>query len=349
MITSSRREIRSIKRIRSRRCAAGASLALFAVGLAACGSSKSSSSISSTTSIASSTSPSVQHVSFALTFPSLEYLPVYVARDEGFFKKRNISITLDTFSGGGSTVASAFASNSVQMGLGGVDLAASNAKKITDVKVVQQLSQSSFQIYVQKDISSVSQLVGKKITVSSLSGVFYIWWQEVLAAYHIDPSKVVFVSNGSEAGMSAAFLSGVVNAIGDVPPVPASFPPPLVPSDKLPQLPLAVTVANQSFITAHKATVAGVISAINEGTAWIKTHQSLAVSMCESDLDFPSARCQLAPVLHPTSPYTWSSNGAIDVSSLSQALSAEASVYPQLKGYPVDNFIDSSFVGTSPS
>lgn len=342
---------------RRRNWGIGLTSLLAMVTLSACGSSSSNAASSSTpaSSASSSTSAATTTISLGLTDPTAEYAPVYIAQKEGFFSQHHLKVNFDSFTGGGSTVAAALASNSVQIVLGGIDLLEPDAKGDIHVKFFLQLSASKYGIYASKGITSASQLVGKKVGTSSLSSLEYIYWHIALKSLGINPSSVNYVIVSGGSPKFAALETGAVNAVIDV---PASAPPGvsqylLVHPSKLPQVPLAMFAANDSFISSHSQAMQDFTDAINEAVAWLKVHPNSASKICQSGADLKPSQCVMANYYRHSgnliSPYDFSKTGAVDVKSFTDTLPAVAAVDPAVSKLTVTDVLTTQFTGTSPS
>lgn len=343
---------------RRRNWGVGLASSLAMLTLAACGSSSSTAASSSTptSSASSTTSTATTAISLGLTLPTADYTPVYVAQQEGFFKQHHLKVSFDSFTGGGSTVAAALASNSVQIVLGGIDLLAPDAKGEIHVKFFSELSGFAYAIYASKGITSASQLVGKKVGTSSLSSLEYIYWHIALKSLGMNPSSVHYVIVSGGSPKFAALETGAVNAVIDL---PVSAPPGaskylLVSPSKLPQVPVALFAANDSFISAHPQAMKDFTDAINEAVAWLKVHPNSASKICQSSIDLKPSQCVMANYYkHPgnltASPYDWSKTGAVDVKALTDLLPAVAAVDPAVSKLTVKDILTTQFTGTSPS
>jgi ABC-type nitrate/sulfonate/bicarbonate transport system substrate-binding protein len=318
--------------------------------LAACSSGGGSTSPSSTgsTGSASGASSAVTTINFGFSDLRVDQTPMLVARDEGFFTKNHLVVNYKEFSGGGSTVAAALASNSLQGAHGSLEFLESNAKNITSVQAVQQVSQSAYQIYTVSGITSPSQLSGKKIGVSSLSGAEYIWWNSALPALGIPVKDVHFVVISGGSAKFAALKSGAIDAVVDTAGhEPAGAPKALVSYQDLPQQPHLI-VFTKSWMDTHKTAVQEFVTSINEATAWVKTHQTQAQQVCEKDENASATECDLSSDIKPPTVWTWSSTGALNVQSIVDTAPDLEKLYPGVNDAGIKAFLDTSFTGTKP-
>jgi NitT/TauT family transport system substrate-binding protein len=316
--------------------------------LAACASSGSSTPPASAGGGGTSSAATVTTINFGFSDLRVDQTPMLVARDEGFFTKNHLVVNYKEFNGGGSTVAAALASNSLDGAHGSLEFLESNAKNITNLVAVQQVSQSAYEIFAANSITSVSQLAGKKIGVSSLSGAEYIWWNSALPALGIPVKDVHFVVISGGSAKFAALKSGAIDAVVDtVGHQPSSAPKPLVTFDKLPQQPHLIAF-NKSWLDANKTAVQEFVTSINEATAWVKTHSAQATKICEKDENATSDECDLSSDIKPASPWTWSSTGALDAQSIVDTAPDLEKLYPGVTSNGIKAFLDTSFTGTKP-
>jgi NitT/TauT family transport system substrate-binding protein len=335
-------------RARGRRCLVLGAIVLGGGLLAACSSSSGGGSTGSAASTGSGASSGDTTINFGFSDLRVDQTPMLVARDEGIFKKNHLTVNYKEFSGGGSTVAAALASDSLNGAHGSLEFLESNAKQITNLVAVQQVSQSAYQIYTTSGITSPSQLSGKKIGVSSLSGAEYIWWNSALPALGIPVKDVHFVVISGGSAKFAALKSGAIDAIVDTAGhEPAGAPKPLVSYQGLPQQPHLIAF-NKSFLDSNKKAVQEFVTSINEATAWVKAHKAQAQQVCQKDENATATECDLSSDIDPPTVWTWSSTGALNVQSIEDTAPDLEKLYPGVTDTGIKAFLDTSFTGTKP-
>jgi NitT/TauT family transport system substrate-binding protein len=133
--------------------------------------------------------------------PSADYLPAWVAQEEGFFRKHGLDSTTTTVMS--STILAGLQSGSLQVAgvppaamltanEGGLDLVA-----IAGASVSSKTGKN-FGILVAADsgIKNGKDLVGKKIGVPAISGMSYVLTRKYVADSGLAPNQVSFIEVG---------------------------------------------------------------------------------------------------------------------------------------------------------
>ena len=146
------------------------------------------------------------------------FLPVYVAKDKGFFEKRKLDVTL-TRVALASTIAAALAANSFQIGTGtattliqaqdgGLDLVAvSGASRDT-----RSNPATSLLVRKDSDIKSAADLKGKKVGVPGLTSVMDIVFRQWLKENGVAPDSVVLIE-APFPQMNDMLRGGILDAV----------------------------------------------------------------------------------------------------------------------------------------
>lgn len=295
---------------------------------------------------------------FGLSDANAGYMPAYIAEDQGFFAKNHLKVNLVPFTGGGSAVEAAMESGSVQGVLGGLEYFAANAEGVTQVKIVGEMEASHYGIYVTPGITSGKDLIGKKIGTSSLSGAEFIYWHFVLNYFGVSPSQVTFVVISGGAGKIAALENGAVNAIIDDPTQVVGIGQDLLYAPtKIPQVPLATYVFNDSFLRNHTEAMKEFFKSVDEADAWIFAKKSnLAVAQAEctdqgsqQGPGLLASECSLSSEApHRSNAYTWTGTNALDIPGWSKAYAAACQAISASCALAEQDTMDTQFVGTNP-
>jgi ABC-type nitrate/sulfonate/bicarbonate transport system substrate-binding protein len=136
-----------------------------------------------------------------------DWIPWY-AFEKGIFKDNGLEVDLQSINGGAQTSA-ALISNSIQIGqFGGSEALSANAGGGDLVIVANLAPVYPYKLYVQKGITSIQGLKGKKVGVSNAGGSSDIATRAALKAAGLDPDKDVnILAVGSHANRTAAHLS----------------------------------------------------------------------------------------------------------------------------------------------
>ena len=262
-------------------------VALLAILATACGggAGPSGASSSPTQAAAGSTRPCCTKVTAAYSNISADdWIPWY-AFEKGIFKDNGLEVDLQSINGGAQTSA-ALLSNSIQIGqFGGSEALSANAGGGDLVIVANLAPVYPYKLYVQKGITSIQQLKGKKVGVSNAGGSSDIATRAALKAAGLDPDKDVdILAVGSHANRTAALLAGTIDAGVDDPPedlelVKAGLTPLVdLASQKLPAANTGV-IMQRTFLNANKDTVQAYVDSLTIARLKMKSDKAGAVAV----------------------------------------------------------------------
>lgn len=195
----------------TRRIAALAVAVAVAVATAACGSSTPGPAASGTNAAPDKVKTGVISI--------VDVAPIYLGKQQGFFSKRNIDLTLETAQGGAAIVP-AVLSGQYQFGFSNVvSLMLAQSRKLP-VKVVSNGNNATgdpkadFGGLVVKDpaITSPKDLAGKKVATNTLKNIVDTTVKDIVQKDGGDPAKISFVELAFP-DMAAALDAGNVQGI----------------------------------------------------------------------------------------------------------------------------------------
>ena len=211
-----------------------------------------------------------------------DWIPWY-AFEKGIFKDNGLDVDLQSINGGAQTSAALIAGG-IQIGqFGGSEALSANAGG-ADVVIVANLAPVyPYKLYVQKGITSIQGLKGKKVGVSNAGGSSDIATRAALKAAGLDPDKDVnIIAVGSHANRTAALLAGTIDAGADDPPedlelVKAGLTPLIdLASQKLPAANTGV-IMQRTYLAANKATVQAYVDSLVIARLKMKSDKAGAV------------------------------------------------------------------------
>ena len=211
-----------------------------------------------------------------------DWIPWY-AFEKGIFKDNGLDVDLQSINGGAQTSAALIAGG-IQIGqFGGSEALSANAGG-ADVVIVANLAPVyPYKLYVQKGITSIQGLKGKKVGVSNAGGSSDIATRAALKAAGLDPDKDVnIIAVGSHANRTAALLAGTIDAGVDDPPedlelVKAGLTPLIdLASQKLPAANTGV-IMQRTYLAANKATVQAYVDSLVIARLKMKSDKAGAV------------------------------------------------------------------------
>jgi ABC-type nitrate/sulfonate/bicarbonate transport system substrate-binding protein len=317
------------------------------VSLVACGSSSSGGGTAT------------KKISFGDLGNSPTMTPFYAAQYEGFFKKAGLNVSVEKFTGGGSSSVAALATGAVDVASGGpTNFIGDIAKKAVSGKIFAEVAGADYDILTGKGVSSVSQLKGQKIGVSGGNSADEIYLIAALSHYGIKPADVTFITAGTPAERLSAVSNGTIKATAEADTqrsVEQSVGSVVLKSQDSPvQVPGQTLYATSSFLKNDPAALKQMISVLVSATKWVSrpANKKAAVADCEKGTGATAASCEqtLAASSNPTEAgkWTWSTTWAVDTAGITQAIAATAQAIPEAKGLTATDVVDSSVTGTQP-
>jgi NitT/TauT family transport system substrate-binding protein len=215
------------------------------------------------------------------------FLGAFVAKDEGFFQKRNLDVDL-SMSTTGSTIPAALVSNSAQVGgptptvllqatEGGLDIVV-----IAGCDVYPTSSRSGVLARPGSNIRGAQDLAGKKVGVPGINGIIDVLTRKWIQSNGLDYRKVTFVEFAFPT-MGDALKNGIVDAVSLVDPfysrladskvgTPIGDYGAIVPAGTMP----IVYAADRSWVKSHPNEVKAFRDALDEAVAFINNPANVA-------------------------------------------------------------------------
>src|SRR5690242_13619563 len=143
-----------------------------------------------------------------------DYLPLWTAAEEGYFKKQGLDVKLVNLASDKGFPA--LISGQVDIAaIGGTQIVSGKAAG-ADVKILGAATPVlPFQLYA--DVASASQLKGKKVGYTSKSGSQYVGTIQAIKAAGLKPSDVDLVPLGNVSNVNSALLGGRIDAAASHP------------------------------------------------------------------------------------------------------------------------------------
>jgi NitT/TauT family transport system substrate-binding protein len=209
------------------------------------------------------------------------YGPLYIARDQGFFKKNGVDVDLVVMEDPKERFPAMMADR-IQMIASTVDTALLYMKKPTDFQYVVAIDDSDGGdgIVAKKDITSIADLKGKKVAVDDGSvSDFYL--NVLLTKAGLKESDLQTV-NMTAADAGSAFVAGRVDAAVTWEPwlsrgKATDFGHLLTDSSKTPGLITDVLIAKTDWVNAHQKDVAAIVRSWYEAVAFYEQHPDEAI------------------------------------------------------------------------
>lgn len=267
------------------------------VALTGCAGSKSNTAANATASGASSAAAYTGTVKLGVS-SWIGFAPLYVAQQEGFFKKEGANVEIDTIQSGGDR-KTALASNKIQGMASTVDTHVMTAAAGISLTQILALDTSSGGdgVVAKKTISSFEDLKGKTVALDTTGGASYFWFNYLLAQHNMTMSDVT-VENMTAGDAGAAFVAGKVDAAVTWQPwlskaEATSFGKVLVSSKTTPGIIVDSIALRTDFVKQYPQAVQAIVDGWYDALAYQKTNPDdanaiMAKAMGESTSDFVS-------------------------------------------------------------
>jgi NitT/TauT family transport system substrate-binding protein len=290
---------------------------------------------------------------------STTQLPMYVAIAKGFFAKAGVNVDSELFSGGDPATMAAFTNNDINVIAGGsaddVEYLDNGVIPAKGGKFFAELAGDNYDIVTNKSITSFSQLEGKTVGISAPNGGDELYFEAVLKYEHIPVTSVTFVTAGATAARLSALTAGTVSAIAEVDNdrlTSEQIGNVLLQANKSPVgFPGYMYFGNASVLK-HVAELQKFVGALTKATAWIRTNQIAATTICETATGATASTCQsgITDGLNRSygGPWAWSSTAAVQVTGIASTIKVVASVEPVHIKLTASNLVDTAIAGTKP-
>jgi NitT/TauT family transport system substrate-binding protein len=230
-------------------------------------------------------------VVLGLIVPVAEYYPIYVGNKKGMFQAEGITLDI---------VGTDSSSKSVQMGssdainIGSsswIDSVRAIASSAPLVIVANSLAVSPMMLIGAKDIKSVQQLKGKRVSVAGPKDVTMAWWTALAKKSGMHPTNdVEVIFGGGTPSRFAALVSGGVQAACVGTPlafnaIEQGYTKLAVFGPLLPNIPYMAWHANKAWAAANPATVKGFVRAHSKAIDYLydpKNRQEVISILAES-------------------------------------------------------------------
>jgi len=273
--------------------AAGLILSLAACGGAAAPASAPASSAAAKPAASASAKPAASavasvasggvHLELANSSLSGDSIPLWVAKDGGYFQKNGLDVNIQLISGAAASM-STLISGKVEFGnLGGSAVITSAAGGADTVILASNSPVMPYKLYVPADIKTAADLKGKKVDLGTIGSAVDVATKVGLRQLGLDPDKdVVYVTTGSHEAATTALLNGAIQARMDNPPGSVEldargFHPLLdMVAQKIPAA-NSTLVVTRAYLNAHKDVAQKFVDSIVQGTARARADKAFTV------------------------------------------------------------------------
>jgi NitT/TauT family transport system substrate-binding protein len=287
----------------------------------------------------------------------ISQVPIYVAEQEGFFKKAGLDVEGQKLNGGTGAAMAAFANNSVNiLNLSAPELIQYTGNKVVSGKAFAEVSDQTNDVLAAKGIKDIHEIKGKTVGVSALNAGDYIYLVATMRQYGISPNDVTFITSGNPINRVAAIAAGTIQftaATNSIRDEEAKAGTVLIKSGDNPvQFPINTFIASDDLIKNHKPLLKTFVKVMQDTVAWMHANPAGAAADCVKATGATQDVCAAGIAFNfdrsQSSPYTWSSTFAVNVEGIKSALAVMAVLDPTTVGLTVDDVVDTSIAGTTP-
>ena len=289
-------------------------------------------------------------VSVGISITDSTFLPIYLAQKEGYFKDEGLDATFNTFHGG-SDLARAVVSNSVDIGLSSPAGVFSAIKAQQDLKIFfGGFNQAMFSLCAIPSIKTLADAKGKRFGISRFGSSTDELTRYMLRRKNIDPNKDVRIIQGGGssarlAAMEAGQLDvGLFSVPFDLIAEEHGYNIIVRQTDVMPDFPIQSFYARQSYIDSHHDTIKALLRAFIRGVRLAKTNKALAV---QTLIDKVHIKKNYAEKAYASIVDGWREDGRLASEAGMKAFFDMAIASGHLKEpWPKEKYWDNEFVAT---
>lgn len=244
---------------------------------------------------------------------SLYGLPYTVALKTGAFERAGIAITGFMGSGGGgTTVRNLFASETPygEVAVGAALAAAAGGLPVKIVNVgTRSVAEASLVTMPGSDIRALSDLIGKKVALTSPKGVSEMLFLLAMRTAGLDPARVTRVYSGGYGPSLTLLEQGGVAAAALIEPLSIQradrYRTVVAYRDLLPPMTTSVGITSPAYAAAQPAKLRAIVAGRRAGVRAIYDDPAAAAAICAAAYDLPPPIATIA-VQNMIAPRMWS-------------------------------------------
>ena len=199
---------------------------------------------------------------------TVDFLPLQIARDAGYFKKHGIDATV-TYLPAQQGIP-ALLTNQVQiLAIGGADALSAEAQGVKLRLVATLTGIYPFQFWTRPNLTTADSLKGKRVGVASTTGSLFAGTVLALQTLGLKTSDVAITPLGSIVNVNNSLIAGSIDAAASHPPATYKFKQAglvdiaNLAAKRLPAVSAGIW-ADASFIQKNPKVMQGVVDSVNE-------------------------------------------------------------------------------------
>lgn len=225
--------------------------------------------------------PEKADLTIGLPVTTSTFLPIYLAKQQGYFKDEGLNVKIVAFHGGTDLVRGMIA--------GAVDVGVTSLAGVTvGIKAKQPLrvfyggfNMAVFDWYAVKGIKSMADVKGKRFGISRVGSSTDLLTRYALKVNGIDPKSVKIVQGGRSSPRLAAMDSGQIDVNIFAPPetfiaADKGYNRILRQSDIAPDYPFHVFFSTQDFIKSNPNTIKAILRSFVRAVRTAKADKKLS-------------------------------------------------------------------------
>lgn len=156
----------------------------------------------------------LQHVNVGYAFVASTTLPVWIARDEGLYKKYGLDVKLFSFQGS-AAATQALLGGSLDIVFGSADAVVTVVGRGAPAAVIGTTQLLNYELVARPDFTSVAELRGRTAGISAFSGGDDFALRRLLPKFGLQPGKdvrIVVLGTPNSYQKDEAVLNGTIDA-----------------------------------------------------------------------------------------------------------------------------------------
>ncbi|MGE5146113.1 MAG: ABC transporter substrate-binding protein [Candidatus Eiseniibacteriota bacterium] len=289
---------------------------------------------------------SAEAIKIALPVLSLESMPIFIAEQEGYFKKHGVEVEVIASRGGGEAMKSYISGDVQIVGTGFPEVGLMRARGVDVELFFAQTTRVPFALIGRKDLNlkSVADLKGKTVAVTSPGSLTANLTRYFIQQAGMDPSKdvsLVSVGGGGEilgalkskkadAAMlfepfvTIAITQGIATMVVDVP-------------DKLDAFSSAPLSTSKAFLQKSPKAAKGLFDALVEGLTYLHSNKAGTLELAKKK--FPGANPAVLKAALERMDKTFSKDGKFTKANVAQTQEISKALKIMPASYPYDDVV----------
>lgn len=285
-------------------------------------------------------------LNIGLTVPTLAYLPLYAAVDQGLFEERGLDVTLVTFRGGSENLRAVVAGE-IDISSGSISELINGLAAEQPLQMIWALNNAQiYELWASPDVASWDNAAGKSFAISSIGALSHYVTDYMVRAAGLTPEDVNLVAAGGPAERWAALQAGQVDV------AILSQPTSLIAeregfvrlasmADYVDNWQNQIFYTTEEFIASNPNTIRAFLDAVIQGAQLVDENPDMAVELIVEYIGYSE---EDATGGYPYYQNTWPYNGEPAVDGIQLLTDLQLASGDIAQAFTLDELVDWTFI-----